>query len=142
MTTATTELRRPRLAAQTTAVGGLAIAGIVIFAGNYHIARGENGGLGPAVITAVGCLLLTAVLYGAVLPRTRASRRAASLLGALAVLSLVAFWSGITPVLAGAALATTSDDFDVSRRTRIAQLAGAVATIVAVAVTLASSNLF
>lgn len=140
--TTTSHLNPARPIAQTTAVAGLAIAAVIIFAGNYHVAKGENGGLGPAIITAVGCLLLSGVLYGAVLPRTRGSNRAAIVLGILAVLSLAAFWSGITPVLAGAAIATTSGAANASRGARLAQAAGVAVTIAALAVTLATSHLF
>ena len=142
MTSTTTDVGVALRTAQTTAVAGLAIAGVIIFAGNYHVTEGENGGAGAAVITGLGCLLVTAVLYGAVLPRTRNSSRAAVILGILAVLSLAAFWSGITPVLTGAALATTSSTADISRGARIAQAAGGAGTIGALAVTLASSHLF
>lgn len=141
MTTTTSDRRAVRLTSQTAAVSGLALAGIIIFAGNYHVARGENGGLGPAVITAVGCLLLSAILHGLVLTRTRSSNRVGTILGMVAVLSLVVFWSGATPVLAGAALAATSDAGRTSRIARIAQVCGALATTVALAVTLTSSHL-
>jgi hypothetical protein len=137
-TTSTPSPARPL--PQTAAVTGIAIAGLIIFAGNYSVGKGENGGLGPAIITAVGCLLVTAVLYGAVLPRTRRSNRSAIILGILAVLSLAAFWSGVTPVLAGAALATSATAPATSRGARIAQAAGGVATIIALAVTLALSH--
>lgn len=137
-TTSTLSPARPR--AQTAAVTGIAIAGLIIFAGNYNVGKGENGGLGPAIITAVGCLLVTAVLYGALLPRTRRANRSAVILGTLAVLSLATFWSGVTPVLAGAALATSATAAATSRGARIAQAAGGVATIIALAVTLASSH--
>lgn len=140
MTTPRTFAPTPPLT-QTAAVSGIAIAGLIIFAGNYNVGRGENGGLGPAIITAVGCLLVTAVLYGAVLPRTRRSNPSAVILGILAVLSLAAFWSGVTPVLAGAALATSASAPVTSRAARIAQAAGGVATIIALAVTLASSHI-
>jgi len=143
-TSSTLNLARPR--AQTTAVTGLGVAGLIIFAGNYNVVKGENGGVGPAIITAVGCLLVTAVLYGAVLPRTRRSNRTAVILGILAVLSLAAFWSGVTPVIAGAALATTATAPATagasSRGTRLAQAAGGVAALIALVVTLASSHLF
>ena len=142
MTTTTTGLAAGRPTAQTSAVAGLALAGVIIFAGNYRVPHGENGGLGPAIITAIACLLVTAILYSAVLPRTRASARAAVILGVLAALSLAVFWSGVTPVLAGAALTASTIDADASRGTRVAQIAGGVATIVAVAATLASSHLF
>lgn len=140
MSTPSTTLRTLQPASQAAAVTGLAVAGIIIFAGNYHLAPGENGGLGPAIITGGGCLLLAALLYGAVLPRTGASNRAAVILGILAVVSLAAFWSGITPVLASAAFAATPHA--ATRVARIAQGAGSLAAIVAVVTTLASSHLF
>jgi len=142
MTTTTPDRRTTRLPSQTVAVGGLALAGLIIYAGNYHVATGENGGLGPAIITAVGCLLLSALLHGLVLPRRQGSNRAAIILGTLAALSLVVFWSGLTPVLAGAAVAATSDTGGTSRCARVAQVAGGLATAAALAVTLATSHLF
>jgi hypothetical protein len=142
MTTSTSTVRPTRPHAQTTAVAGIAIAGLIIFAGNYNVGNGENGGLGPAIISAAGCLLVTAVVYGVVLARTQGSNRTALILGILAVLSLAAFWSGVTPVLAGAALAANAGKADSSRGARIAQAAGGVATLIAFAVALASSHLF
>lgn len=141
MTTNTSTVGPTRPLAQTMAVAGIAVAGLIVFAGNYNIGKGENGGLGPAIITAAGCLLVTAVLYGAVLPRIRRSNRTAIILGILAVLSLAAFWSGVTPVLAGAALAANAGKADSSRGARIAQAAGGVATLIAFAGALASSHL-
>lgn len=140
MSNSNTTLRTLQPSTQAAGVTGLAIAGIVIFAGNYHLAHGENGGLVPAIITAAGCLLLAALLYGAVLPRTRASNRAAVVLGILAVVSLPAFWSGVTPILASTALAATSSS-TASRAARIAQGAALLAAILALTATLTSSHL-
>jgi hypothetical protein len=141
MTTTTSTLSAARPTAQTAAVTGIAIAGLIIFAGNYNLEKGDNGGLGPAIITAAGCLIVTALLYGLVLPRTRASNRTAVILGILAVLSLALFWAGVTPVLAAAALAATARAPAATRGARIAQGAGGVATAIALAVTLAQSHL-
>lgn len=141
MTSTTSESRTTRVTSQTAAVAGLALAGLIIFAGNHHVAAGENGGLGPALITGIGCLLVTAVLYRLVLPRTRASNRTAIVLATLCVLSLAVFWSGLTPVLTAAALAATSNAAQVSRAARIAQAAAGLATALALAVSLASSHL-
>jgi hypothetical protein len=126
----------------TYAVAGLVVAAVIIFAGNYRVEKGENGGLGPAIITAVGCLIVTAVIYALVLPRTQRPDRTAVILGVLAVLSLVVFWSGMTPVLAAGAFAATRDRDDVSRGVRAAQIAGAVAAVLALVVTLYQSHLF
>jgi hypothetical protein len=123
VTTNTSTLSPTRPLAQTAAVAGLAVAGLIIFAGNYNVEKGQNGGLGPAIITAAGCLLVTVVVYGAVLPHMRRPNRTAVILGVLAVLSLAAFWSGVTPVLAGAALAANAGKADFNRGARIAQAA-------------------
>jgi hypothetical protein len=139
MTTST--LGSVRSSAQIMAIGGIAVAGLIVFAANYHVSKGDNGGVGPALVTAAGCLLVTGLLYVLVLPRTRRPGRTVVVLGALAVLSLVVFWSGITPVLAGGALAVTSRPADVGRRAVVAQWSGGVAAIVAVVATLASSQL-
>lgn len=142
MTTTTSTSSPARPLSQTTAVAGLGVAGLIIFAGNYHVAKGENGGTGPAIITAVGCLLVAGLLYAVVLPRTKRPSRTAAILGTLAFLSLVAFWSGVTPVLAGAALASSPRGTDSSRGARVAQVAGGVATLLALGVILAESHLF
>jgi hypothetical protein len=142
MTTNTGTVSPTRPLAQTTAVAGIAVAALIIFAGNYNVGKGENGGLGPAIITAAGCLLVTAFVYGAVLPRMRRPNRTVIVFGVLAVLSLAAFWSGVTPVLAGAALAANAGKAAESNRgARIAQAAGGVASVIALAVVLASSHL-
>ena len=142
MSTTTPHLHLARPSLQTTAVSGLALAAVIVFAGNYHVPTGENGGLGPAIVTGIACLAVTAFLYGALLRRNRASDRTAIVLGALAVLSLPVFWSGLTPVLAGAAVAATSEASHVHRSARLAQGLGIVATVITLVVTLAGSHLF
>src|SRR5690348_18237624 len=95
----------PRL--KPTAVGttGFVLAMVIIVAGNYNVPKGENGGTGPAISTAVLSALLAAALFGWVIPRIRRPERATLILGIVCVLSLAAFWSGITPVLAAATVA-------------------------------------
>ncbi|MDX6216559.1 MAG: hypothetical protein QOG99_2143 [Frankiales bacterium] len=121
---------------------GLALALAIIFAGNYHVSTGENGGIGPALITAIGCLILSGILFGVVLPSSASSSpTTATTLGIVAALSIIAFWSGATPVLAAASLAATSG----RTRTRAAGTAQALAVIAAAAaviITLATSHLF
>ena len=121
------------------AIAGLAIAALVIVAGNRDVKPGENGGTGPALITAVFCLVVAGILFGLVIPRTRRTGRTALILGILAVLSLVAFWSGVTPVIAAAALAVPRDATVPDRRVAIGRTLGVAATALVVAWTLIST---
>jgi hypothetical protein len=86
-------------------VAGLVGAAIIIVFGNTNVdhSAGENGGLGPALITGAGCLVLAGVLLYGVLPRYSGTRTQV-VLAVLAVLSLAVFWSG-APALLGAAAA-------------------------------------
>jgi hypothetical protein len=77
-----------------------------------------------------------------VLPRTQRADRTALILGILAALSVVVFWSGVTPVLAGGALAVTGGRSDISRTGRIAQIISVVATVLVLAVTISQSRVF
>jgi len=143
MMTATTErVAPPRRLVTIYAIVSLVLAGIIIFLGNYDLQPGDNGGLGPAIVTAVGCLVVAAIIYAVVLPRTRRADRTALILAILAVLSLVVFWSGVTPVLAGGALAVTAERGDVSRTARVAQIAAVVATVLVLAVSISQSRVF
>ena len=55
---------------------GVALGGLVIFAANYNVAKGENGGLGPAIVTAGVLVALSALLYFIVVPRCSTSAAA------------------------------------------------------------------
>jgi hypothetical protein len=98
------------------AAGGLAAAAFVIIVGNWNVAPGEHGGTGPAVATGVFCLVVAGILFGLVVPRTRRAGRTTVVLGVVAVLSLVVFWSGVTPVIAAAAVAVPADPAAPDRR--------------------------
>jgi drug/metabolite transporter (DMT)-like permease len=89
-------------------VAGLIGAAIIIVFGNTNVDRsaGENGGLGPALITGAGCLVLAAVLFVGVLPRYHGTRTQV-VLAVLSVLSLAVFWSG-APAVFGAATAAAA----------------------------------
>jgi hypothetical protein len=104
--TALPEVRRTAL--MPWAVAGLAGAAIIIVLGNTNVdhSAGENGGLGPALVTAAGCLVLAAVLFAGVLPRYNGTRTQV-VLAVLSVLSLAVFWSG-APAVFGAAAAGVS----------------------------------
>lgn len=138
----THELPRPLSATAPLAATGLALAGLVIFAGNYDVQPGENGGTGPAIVTAVICVVLAAVLFGYVVPRARNHDRIAFVLGLVGFVSLAAFWSGVTPVLAAAALAVAPRSASPDRKASVGQALAGFATVAAVVVTLAQSHLF
>jgi len=134
---------RPRVATPTLGMIGFALALIIVFAGNYHMQSGENGGTGPAIATGAICLVLALALFGYVVPRVRNLNRTASILAALAVVSVLVFWSGVTPVLASAALAVTGREIaDPPRRVVVLEVLALVATLAALIVTLSQSHLF
>ena len=68
-------------------------------------AGGENGGAGPFAITAVALVLIAALVFGRVLPATASPAKVAIWCAALAVVTLVAFWSGLPMLLGVAAIA-------------------------------------
>jgi hypothetical protein len=72
-------------------IGAVAVAN---FAGG-----GENGGIGPYVVSVGVCAILAAVLFGRVLPTVADPARAGWILAALALVSCVVFWSGLPFVL-------------------------------------------
>jgi hypothetical protein len=138
----TTEVGTQRRLVTIYAVVSLVLAAVIIFLGNYDLQPGDNGGLGPAIVTAVGCLVVAAIIYAVALPRTRRPDRTALILGILAVLSIVVFWSGVTPVLAGGALAVTGGRGEVSRTGRVAQIAAVVATVLVLVVSFTQTRVF
>jgi drug/metabolite transporter (DMT)-like permease len=141
MSASTSDLRSPSLIGALAPVS-LVVAGLIIFAGNYDVRKGENGGTTPAIGTAIICVVLAAVLFGYVVPRARNVNRTAVILGVVGFVSLVAFWSGVTPVLAAAAIAVAPPTTESPRSTKVAQGAAAAAAVAALVVTLTQSHLF
>lgn len=133
MTTANPTSPLSRISRPDLALGaiGLVVGLVICFVGNYHVDKGENGGTGPGIVTGIICVVLAAVLFGYVIPRARNLDRTAIILGALGVVSIVAFWSGVTPVLAAAA-------YSVLRRIGGASLAARLLTVLAGVAALAS----
>ena len=140
MTTLDSHLRRTAVQPPLLAGVGIALALVIVFAGNYHVGNGENGGMGPALITGIGCLVLTGILFALILPR-HITPRTAVIVGVLAILSIAAFWSGATPVLAAACLAATANQTP-GRGVRVVQGLAVLAAAIALIVTLAQSHLF
>ena len=137
-TTATSRMPKPAVLA---AIGAV-LAAIVIFAGNYKVQPGENGGLGPAIVTAVICVVVAALLFGLVVPRFAGSERTVIVLGVLTVLSIAAFWSGVTPLLAAAALAVAAPITGRRVLVTVTRVVVVAATVLVVVWTLATSHLF
>lgn len=133
--------RAPAMGTAKLAAAGVVLAAVVIFAGNYHVAKGENGGTKEGLSTAVICALVAAVLFGLV-PRLRHRASATLVLGVLTFLSLAVFWSGVTPILAAATLAVSDGQERVTRRTTVVRGVAIVAAALTVVVTLAQSHLF
>ena len=101
-------------------VAGLAFAN---FGGN-----GDNGGAAEYAVSVGICAVLAAVLFGRVLPRAADPARTAWILAVLAVLTIVAFWSGLPFVLGMGAI------YAASRAGRTAPAAlGALALVLAFA---------
>ena len=81
------------------AIGALAFANFV--------SEGENGGVGPFIVTSVIAVVAAAILFGRVVPSSidgPRSARVALVLAALALLTGVVFWSGLPQVIGPAAI--------------------------------------
>ena len=124
------------------AVAGFALAIVIVVAGNVDLPKGESGGASDALSTAILCLALTAVLFGLIVPRVRRVDGTTLGLGIVSVVSVAAFWSGVTPVLAAATFAVAARGNTLGGKAKAGRLLGAGAALLAVAWTLATSHLF
>ena len=97
MTQARLNLPAVGIGAAALTAGALAIAN---FTGD-----GDNGGAGPYAVTLAVSLAVAAALFGWAIPRIERPGRAGVIAGALGLLSLAAFWSGLPYVLGPAAIA-------------------------------------
>ncbi len=143
MTDAATTTERPAISAP--AAFGLAVllGGLVILAGNWDVAKDENGGLEPAISSAVILVVVAAVLYFAVLPRVRNTDRTAIILGALGVVvSVIVFWLGISPLLAAAAVVVGTRSARQSKPAIVLETLAVVLAVASVALTLVETNLY
>jgi drug/metabolite transporter (DMT)-like permease len=140
-TTASTDQATPARRSTALASGGIGLAGVVILVGNWHVSAGQHGGAGPALATAVLCAVVAGVLFGLAVPRTRRTGRTTLILGILAVLSLPLFWSGITPVIGAAALATRPAATQRSRAAAVGIVLAVVSSAAVVIWTLATASL-
>jgi hypothetical protein len=133
---------RLRVAAPTAGLLALVVSLVIVFAGNYHVQSGENGGTGPGIVTGIICVALAAGLFGYVVPRATNIDRTAFVLAVIGIVSIVAFWSGVTPLFAVAALVVAERGQTApTRKARVAVALAVVAALAALVVTLAQSHL-
>lgn len=86
------------IGAATAVLVTLALAGA-----NFIGGEDENGGVGPYVVTLVVSVAIASALFGWAIPRAERPGRAGLIVGALALLSLPVYWTGLPYVLGPAA---------------------------------------
>jgi hypothetical protein len=121
---------------------GVALGGLVILAGNWDTKKGDNGGVGPAIFSAAVVVVLAAILYFVVLPRVQNVDRTVIILSAIAIVTIVVFWLGVTPILAAAAVAAGTKTSSLRKAAVVLQGIAVVVAAVTVVGTLVQSNLF
>jgi cell division protein FtsW (lipid II flippase) len=133
---------RPATASWGHLLLGLLLGGLVILAGNWDVEEGENGGTKEAWISAGIVVVIAAVIWFVVLPRIRNADRTATILSVLAILTILVFWLGATPVLAAGALVALARGSAPSTAAKALTVLAVVAALVTVVGTLVQSNLF
>jgi hypothetical protein len=132
-TTAAPDVRKP-----VTVAVALSVASLIVL-----LIRNTNDGpvWRVSLIVGVAIAVVTAIVFGVVVRRTlakqspKSSTRAALVLGVLAVLSIVAFWTAVPPIfgVGAVALAIDARDRRPFRRDWLATLGGALGVIGAAA---------
>ena len=84
--------------------GGWVVAAIGTLIMNTGVEEGEQGGMNEWVITLVIVAVVAAVLY-LILKRVATSPTTALVLSIIALVTVLGFWLGVTPVFAAAAVA-------------------------------------
>jgi hypothetical protein len=131
-----------RASAPALFAGGILLGGLVIFAGNANVKSGENGGLGPAVFSAVVLVVLAAVLWYVVMPRVQHVDRTVVILSVVGVLSFGVFWLGVTPLLAAAAVAASAKAERLGTPAVVLRALAIVVALATVVLTVAQSHVF
>jgi hypothetical protein len=119
---------------------GLVAGLVIVFLGNYHVDKGENGGTGPGIVTAIICVALAAALFGYVVPRASNLNRTTVILAVLGIVSIVVFWAGVTPILAAAALVVMRRATAVSPPARVLTALAGVAALASLVVTIVQND--
>ncbi|HEY7792655.1 MAG TPA: hypothetical protein VIA10_01460 [Gaiellaceae bacterium] len=115
------------------------LAALGLAAANFLGEDGENGGVGPYVVTLAVSIVVTAVVFGWAIPRTERPARDGIVAGALALLAIAVYWTGIPFVLGPAAIALGllgRARTDTRGSGTVAVVLGALATLGAVAAVL------
>ena len=112
--------------------GGFVLAALAAVLVNLNVPPGENGGTREMIGTLAILAVVAVGLY--LLLRQRAGTKATVglVLGVLAVLTVVAFWSGLPFLLGAAAVAVGRRATDRGRLPLAAQILGAVAVLAGV----------
>lgn len=118
---------------------GLVMGLVIVVVGNYNVHADENGGTGPAIFSAIVCVVVAAAIFGFVLPRVQNVERSTLILGIVAFVSLVVFWLGVAPIIGAAALAVARRVATPSAKIRAGQILGALGALVAFIATLAQN---
>lgn len=121
---------------------GVVLGGFVIFAGNTDLQKGDNGGLVPAIVSAVLLLAAAALFWFLVLPRVRNGGRSVIIISVIAILSIVVFWLGITPLLAAAAVAVAGKVAKLPKSALVLEVLAVIAAVATIVVSIAQSRVF
>ena len=83
----------------------VALAAVALAVANFVSTEpGENGGAGAYAVTLVLSLVVAAAIFGWAIPRTERPGHVGLAVGAIGLLSVAAFWSGLPYVLGPAAI--------------------------------------
>jgi drug/metabolite transporter (DMT)-like permease len=91
--------------ARISALAGFTLAVIGVVLANTDVKPGQNGGVGPMVVGIVLSGVVALAVGVVVFSRARRPERAGLVVAILAVLTVVAFWSGLPFVLGAHAVA-------------------------------------
>lgn len=121
---------------------GVVLGGFVIVIGNTDLHKGDNGGLVPAIFSAVLLLVAAALLWFLVLPRVKNVGRSVIIMSVVAILSIVVFWLGITPLLAAAAVAVAGKASKLPKSALVLEVLAVIAAVATIVVSIAGSRVF
>ena len=96
-------MTQPRLNLPAAGIAAAALTAGALAVANFT-GDGDNGGAGPYAVTLAISLAVAAALFGWAIPRLERPGRAGVIAGAVGLLSLAAFWSGLPYVLGPAAI--------------------------------------
>ena len=116
-------------------IAGWLLAAVIMVLINIDVPEGENGGTGPMIFTIILAAVVAAALFLLVVPRAANPGRAGLIVGVLALLTVLIFWSGLCFVLGAAAFAL-GRRAGASTEGRAAQALGVLAIVAGIVVVL------